>query len=61
MIIGVTDNGMGISKENREAIFQRFKQIGDNPRGSTKGFGLGLNIAKELVQLNLGEIGSRFV
>ena len=29
---------------------------GGNPRGSTNGFGLGLNIAKELVHLNLGEI-----
>jgi signal transduction histidine kinase len=57
MLVGVTDNGQGISPENYEAIFQRFKQVGGNPRGSTKGFGLGLNIAKELVHLNLGEIG----
>jgi signal transduction histidine kinase len=56
VIIGVTDNGDGISAENLAVIFQRFKQVGCSPRGSTKGFGLGLNIAKELVQLNLGEI-----
>ena len=56
VLIGVTDNGAGISKENLQIIFQRFKQVGGNPRGSTKGFGLGLNIAKELVDLNLGEI-----
>ena len=37
-------------------IFRRFKQLGPNPRGSTKGFGLGLSIAKELVLLNLGEM-----
>jgi signal transduction histidine kinase len=54
--VGVTDNGPGISEENLNSIFERFKQVGGNPRGSTKGFGLGLNIAKELVQLNLGEI-----
>jgi signal transduction histidine kinase len=56
VIAGVTDNGDGISAENLAVIFQRFKQVSANPRGSTKGFGLGLNIAKELVQLNLGEI-----
>jgi hypothetical protein len=56
VVVGVTDNGEGVSPENLAAIFQRFKQIGQNPRGSTKGFGLGLNIAKELVHLNLGEI-----
>ena len=56
VVIGVTDNGPGISSENLEAIFKRFKQLGENPRGSTKGFGLGLNIAKELVDLNLGII-----
>jgi signal transduction histidine kinase len=56
LVIGVTDNGPGISEENINAIFERFKQVSDNPRGSTKGFGLGLNIAKELVDLNLGEM-----
>jgi signal transduction histidine kinase len=56
VVVGVTDNGDGISAENSAVIFQRFKQVGRNPRGSTKGFGLGLNIAKELVHLNLGEI-----
>jgi signal transduction histidine kinase len=52
----VTDNGEGISSDNLAVIFQRFKQVSTNWRGSTKGFGLGLNIAKELVHLNLGEI-----
>jgi len=54
--VAVTDNGEGISADNLAVIFQRFRQVGRNPRGSTKGFGLGLNIAKELVHLNLGEI-----
>ncbi len=47
VLVGVRDNGGGISPENLTLIFQRFKQVGGNPRGSTKGFGLGLNIAKE--------------
>lgn len=56
IVVGVTDNGKGICQDNLNAIFQRFRQLGSNPRGSTKGFGLGLNIARELVYLNLGDI-----
>jgi hypothetical protein len=53
---GVSDDGHGITPENQEAIFRRFKQLGESNRSSTKGFGLGLNIAKQLVELNLGDI-----
>lgn len=56
VLVGVTDDGDGIAAENLAVIFQRFKQVGANPRGSTMGFGLGLNIAKELVHLNYGQI-----
>lgn len=55
--VSVIDGGPGISAENLRVIFERFKQVGDPQRSSTKGFGLGLNIAKELVALNLGEMG----
>jgi len=54
--IGVTDQGPGIAPENLAVIFQRFKQVGNNPGSSTDGIGLGLNIAEELVALNLGSI-----
>jgi CheY-like chemotaxis protein len=56
VIIGVTDSGPGICPSNLAVIFDRFKQVETNLRSSTKGFGLGLNIAKELVRLNLGQI-----
>ncbi len=56
VLVGVTDNGEGIAPENLAVIFQRFRQVGADPRSSTKGFGLGLSIARELVHLNLGEI-----
>jgi signal transduction histidine kinase len=56
VIVGVTDNGPGISAENQRALFRRFKQLGQSVRSSTKGFGLGLSIAKELAEANLGEI-----
>lgn len=52
--IGVSDNGAGIRQEDLKKIFRRFKQLGGVSRASTKGFGLGLSIARELVDLNLG-------
>lgn len=66
--ISVIDTGPGISSENVRLIFERFRQFEHGVKASTKGFGLGLNIAKELVHLNFGEIsveselgkGSRF-
>ncbi len=56
VIIGVTDNGPGIDQRHLLKVFKRFKQLGSDTRRSTRGFGLGLNIAKELVALNFGEI-----
>ena len=54
--IGVTDQGPGISLENQNLLFERFRQVGDSRNGIAKGFGLGLNIARDLVALNLGLI-----
>lgn len=49
------DNGIGISKQNQEKIFERFFRC-DNARGRDKGSGLGLNIAKTLVDYYKGNI-----
>ena len=56
VVFGVTDDGPGIPPESLEKIFKRFTRLGGNIRSSTQGFGLGLNIAKELVHLNFGDI-----
>ncbi|MBC8870060.1 MAG: hybrid sensor histidine kinase/response regulator, partial [Planctomycetes bacterium] len=56
VIVGVTDNGPGIDDAKQAELFRRFKQLGNQERGSTKGFGLGLNIARELVDLNFGRM-----
>ncbi|MCU7496223.1 MAG: PAS domain-containing protein [Ignavibacteria bacterium] len=48
----VTDKGPGIEKEDLKRIFNKFVQIGNNPRGR----GLGLAIAKEFVTSQSGEI-----
>jgi signal transduction histidine kinase len=56
LLIGVTDQGPGISQDNLERIFTRFQQLEETAPLNSKSFGLGLTIARELVQLNLGEL-----
>jgi signal transduction histidine kinase len=56
VIVAVADNGRGISAPDLERIFQRFEQLNCDIRQSTKGFGLGLNIAQELTAINLGQM-----
>ena len=47
----VEDNGAGISKKNQKKIFQNFTQISDIFNINYQGTGLGLPIAKSLVEL----------
>jgi signal transduction histidine kinase len=54
--ISVKDNGSGIDADGLSKLFERFRQLGTSTQSSTKGFGLGLNIARELVDLNYGKI-----
>lgn len=66
--VGVVDNGVGISKENAERLFDKFSRLEDAIQNRVKGTGLGLAITKELVELHGGKIsvdsepdkGSRF-
>ncbi len=55
--IGVTDNGPGIPEEQISELYQRFKQLEQGARHAGKGFGLGLSIAKQLINLNFGRTG----
>jgi signal transduction histidine kinase len=56
VVTSISDTGPGIDPKRLGELFKRFKQLGTESSASTKGFGLGLNIAKDLVHLNFGEI-----
>jgi len=66
--ISVTDTGIGIPKEQQEAIFDKFYQVGATTKGVREGTGLGLAITKALIEEHRGRVwveseigkGSRF-
>ena len=53
----VVDTGIGISKEARRRIFERFAQADESTTRRYGGSGLGITISKQLVELMGGEIG----
>ena len=55
--VSVTDTGPGIPPEEASKIFDEFYQMNQPGRDKSKGVGLGLAIAKKLVEMHRGEIG----
>jgi signal transduction histidine kinase len=61
LLLTVTDTGVGIAEEDRDIIFEKFRQSGsilgqDGLSREYAGTGLGLSILKELCKLLQGEI-----
>ncbi|MCU0673517.1 MAG: response regulator [Myxococcota bacterium] len=54
--LAVRDTGAGIAPGDHDAIFQKFKQVGDTLTNKPKGTGLGLPICKQIVVAHRGRI-----
>ena len=56
LIIRVADTGIGIPRDRRALLFQRFYQIDDERNRSFDGAGLGLAISREIAELTQSEL-----
>ena len=56
LFIAVKDNGIGIAAEHQKKIFERFYRITDGELHISKGFGLGLNFVKKVIDTHHGKI-----
>ncbi|TVR38508.1 MAG: hybrid sensor histidine kinase/response regulator [Bacteroidia bacterium] len=52
--VSIKDSGPGIPEQLREKIFDRYYQIQDEAKVRVKGTGIGLSLAKELIELHKG-------
>lgn len=61
VVVTVEDTGVGISPEHLEVIFQHFRQADQGSSRRFGGAGLGLSIARSLVEMQGGQMGVRSI
>ncbi len=55
-VITVEDDGIGVPEEEREKIFEAFHRLDRSRDRNTGGFGLGLSIVRQIVQMHHGSV-----
>mgnify|MGYP001589304917 FL=1 len=56
IVVSVEDTGTGIPKDQLNKVFDKFYQVGERLTTDIHGTGIGLSIAKEIVELHGGKI-----
>jgi len=56
IVISITDNGIGISKEDQKMVFERFFRVHTGNVHDVKGFGLGLSYVKRITDAHGGHV-----
>lgn len=58
-VFKVSDEGQGLTEEDKKSLFQRFVRLSAQPTGNETSTGLGLSIVKSLVDAHNGEITAK--
>jgi signal transduction histidine kinase len=61
IILSITNTGKGISEENQGRIFDRFYRVDKSRSRNSGGYGLGLSIAKAILEQHGGKISVKSV
>lgn len=56
VVVSITNSGVGMTEEEQKRVFERFYKVDKSRSEHVKGVGLGLNLAKTIVELHGGEI-----
>ena len=54
--VAVRDTGIGIAPEDQAAVFEEFRQVGNDYASKQEGTGLGLALTRRFVELHGGRI-----
>ena len=55
-VVEIADTGSGIREEDRERIFEAFRQVDGSSTRRAGGMGLGLSLARAIVELHGGKV-----
>lgn len=56
ILVSVTDQGPGVSEEDKEKMFGYFQRLSAQPTGGESSSGIGLSIVKQIVELHNGKV-----
>jgi signal transduction histidine kinase len=56
VLVAVSDTGIGIAPGDQEAVFEEFRQVGEDYTSKAEGTGLGLALTRRFVELHGGRI-----
>jgi signal transduction histidine kinase/ActR/RegA family two-component response regulator len=59
VVVKVRDNGIGIAAGDLGRVFEKFTQVGRGTRGTKSGMGIGLALARRLVDMHGGTIDAK--